>query len=92
MGLLTQIFTSSGSTPGGPPFLLSESNRLGTHGTKPRQQPPSAWQVNFGFEKSNLPYCGEVVKCSILSRIIGRVPRNVNRVLLSQFHVDRCTD
>jgi hypothetical protein len=55
MGLLTLILRPSGPTHDGPLFLLSKSIRCGTHGTKPRQEPPSAWQVSFGFENSNLP-------------------------------------
>jgi hypothetical protein len=30
-----------------PLFLLFKSSRHGTHGTKPHQQSPSAWQVSF---------------------------------------------
>jgi hypothetical protein len=39
----------------GPPILLSESSQSGTHGTKPRQQPLSAWQVSLYPESSNIP-------------------------------------
>jgi hypothetical protein len=38
-----------------PLFLSTESRRFGTHGTKPHQQPPSAWQENFGLDYSDLP-------------------------------------
>jgi hypothetical protein len=76
MGLLAQVFWPSGLTHSGPLFLLSESSWCGTHGTKSHQQPPSAWQVNFGLENSNLPLSGEVVECSVLSKIIGLVPDN----------------
>jgi hypothetical protein len=41
------IFPRSGPTTNGPFFLLSESFRFATHGTEPRQHPPSAWQVNI---------------------------------------------
>jgi hypothetical protein len=38
MDLLVRSLRPSGPTHGGPPlFLLSESSRRGTHGTKPRQ-------------------------------------------------------
>jgi hypothetical protein len=39
----------------GPLFLSAESRRLGTHGTKPHQQLPSACQVSFGLDYSDLP-------------------------------------
>jgi hypothetical protein len=39
----------------GPVFLSAESRRLGTHGTKPRQQPLSAWQASFGLDYADLP-------------------------------------
>jgi hypothetical protein len=77
MDLLTQILRPSWPTHARPPLLLlSESNRYGTHGTKSHQHPLSAWQVRFGLENSNLPPLDEVVECSVLSRIIGRVPNN----------------
>jgi hypothetical protein len=75
----------------GLPFLLFESSQPGTHGTKPHQQHLSAWQVNLGHENPNLPCSREIPECSILSRIIGRVPCDADQVLLSQFDVDRCT-
>jgi hypothetical protein len=74
-----------------PPFLLSESRPSGTHDIKPHQQPSTAWQVNLGLENSNLPCSSEIVECSVLSRIIGRVPCNAGGVLLSQFGMDRST-
>jgi hypothetical protein len=57
VGLLFWISRPSGQTHGGPPVLLFESGRLGTHGTKPHQNsslPPTmkfvtvldeGWQV-----------------------------------------------
>jgi hypothetical protein len=60
MGLLAWILRPSGLTHGSPPILLSESNRSSTHGTTPRQQPTSDWQVSFDLKNSNVPYCGEV--------------------------------
>jgi hypothetical protein len=39
----------------GPLVLSTKSRRLGTYGTKPRQQPPSAWQASFSLDYSNLP-------------------------------------
>jgi hypothetical protein len=50
----------------------------------------SALQVNLGLEIPNLPCSGEIVECSVLPRIIGLVPSNIGRVLLSQFDMDRC--
>jgi hypothetical protein len=44
----------------GPLFLSAESKRHRTHGTRPHQQPPSAWQVGFNPSQSDLPACGEV--------------------------------
>jgi hypothetical protein len=38
-----------------PLFLSAESRRLGTHGIKPHQQPPSAWQASFGLDYVDLP-------------------------------------
>jgi hypothetical protein len=78
MGLLTRIFRLSGLTHGRRPILFSESSQSGTNGTKPHQQPPSAWQVGLGLENLNLSYCGEVAECSVLSKIIDQVPRNTS--------------
>jgi hypothetical protein len=39
----------------GPLFLSSRSKRGGTHGTRPRQQPPSAWQAIFGPNQPGIP-------------------------------------
>jgi hypothetical protein len=82
MGLLAPILSPSGLTHGGPPIpsLLFESSRWGTYGTKPCQQPPSAWQVSFCLKNSKLPSSGEVVESSALSRIIGHVPDRSGRV------------
>jgi hypothetical protein len=56
MGLLARVVRPSGPTHGRPPLFLSvESRRLGTHGTKPHQQPPSASQVSFGLDYPHLP-------------------------------------
>jgi hypothetical protein len=76
MGLPARIFRPSGPTHGRAPIPFFKSNRYNTHGTKPHHQPPSAWQVSLGLENSNLPPPCEVGECSILSRIIGRVPDN----------------
>jgi hypothetical protein len=38
----------------GPLFLFAESKRRGTHGTKPHQQPSSAWQARFNPSQPNL--------------------------------------
>jgi hypothetical protein len=38
-----------------PLFLFAKSMRRGTHGTKPRQQPPSAWQASFNPSQPDLP-------------------------------------
>jgi hypothetical protein len=60
MGLLARALVPSGLTHGRTwypaLFLSAESRRCGTHGTKPRQRPPS---------QPDLPALGEVVKCSI---------------------------
>jgi hypothetical protein len=45
----------------GPLFPSFESRRLGTHGTKPRQQPPSAWQASLGLDYSNLPFLAKLL-------------------------------
>jgi hypothetical protein len=39
----------------GPLFLSVESRRLGTHDTKPHQQPSSASQASFDLDYSDLP-------------------------------------
>jgi hypothetical protein len=39
----------------GPLFLSVGSRRRGTHGTKPRQQPPIAWQASFNPSQLDLP-------------------------------------
>jgi hypothetical protein len=39
----------------GPLLLSVESRRLGTYGTKPRQQPPSVWQKSFSLDYPDLP-------------------------------------
>jgi hypothetical protein len=69
MGLLAQILRPSGPTHGGPMFLLFESSKRDTHVIKPHQQPPSASQVNFGLENSNLSPFGKVAEYSVLSEI-----------------------
>jgi hypothetical protein len=74
------------------PSLLYKSSQSGTHDTKPHQQLPSAWQVNLGLENQNLLCSSEIVECSILSRIIDRVPCNTSRVPFSQLDVDGCTE
>jgi hypothetical protein len=67
MGLLARALRPSGPILGTPPpmFLLAESRRCGTQGTRPCQQPPSAWQVIFNPSQPDLPSCGEVAECSI---------------------------
>jgi hypothetical protein len=60
-----------------PLFLLSESSWHGTHGTKPRQQSPSASQMSLGLENSSLPPSGEIAECSILFEITNQVPDNL---------------
>jgi hypothetical protein len=53
MGLLARVLGLSGLTLGRSPlFLFAKSRRRGAHGTKPHQQPPSAWQASFTF---NIP-------------------------------------
>jgi hypothetical protein len=55
MGLLAHVLRPSGLTHGRPPLSLStESRRRGTHGTKPCQQPSSAWQESFNPDQPNL--------------------------------------
>jgi hypothetical protein len=44
--------------------------------------PRVLWQLNIRLGNPNLPYSGEVIECSVLFRIIGRVPSNTGRVLL----------
>jgi hypothetical protein len=68
----------------GPLYLLSESSQHGTHGTKPHQQPPSAWQVSFGLKNSNPPLPGEVLECFVSSGIIGQVSDSSGQVPPSQ--------
>jgi hypothetical protein len=46
--------------------------------------PPSVSQVNLGLENPNLNCSSEIVECSVLSRIIGRVPCDASRMPLSQ--------
>jgi hypothetical protein len=65
MGLLARALRSSGPTHGSPLFLSVESTRRGTHGTKPHQQPPSAWQASFNPSQLDLPILGEVAEHSI---------------------------
>jgi hypothetical protein len=38
-----------------PLFLSTESRRCSTHGTKPRQQPSSAWQGSFNPDQLDHP-------------------------------------
>jgi hypothetical protein len=45
----------------GPLFLSTEFRRLGTHGTKPRQQLLSAWQVSFSLDYPNLPILAKLL-------------------------------
>jgi hypothetical protein len=71
MGLLARIFRPSGLTHVSPRLLFYESSQSGTHGTKPRQQPPNSWQVIFGLKNSILPPLVEVTECSVSSKIIG---------------------
>jgi hypothetical protein len=55
MGLLARVLRPSGPTHGRPPlFLFVESRILVTHGTKPHQQPPSAWQAGFSLDYPDL--------------------------------------
>jgi hypothetical protein len=49
----------------GPLFLSPESSRCGTHSTRSRQQPPSAWQASFNPSQPVLPVCGEVAECCV---------------------------
>jgi hypothetical protein len=65
MGLLARALRPSGQTHGRPPCSSAESRRRGIHGTKPHQQPSSAWQASFNTSQSDLPALGEVVECSI---------------------------
>jgi hypothetical protein len=63
MGFLARDFRPSGRTYGSPPpFLSVESRRRGTHGIKPRQQPPSVWQVSFNPSQPDLSARGEVAR------------------------------
>jgi hypothetical protein len=74
MGLLARVIRPSGPTHGGPSYsFLSKSRWRGTYGTKPFQQPLSAWQASFDLEESSLPPLGEVAECYVLFEIIGRV-------------------
>jgi hypothetical protein len=66
MGLLARALRLSGLTHGRPLlFLSAESRRCDTHGTRPHQQPPSAWQASFNPSQPGPPACGEVAECSI---------------------------
>jgi hypothetical protein len=56
MSLLDYVLRPSGLTHGRLPlFISAKSRRRGIHGTKPRQWPPSAWQVIFNPDQSVLP-------------------------------------
>jgi hypothetical protein len=66
MALLAHALRPSGPTHGSSPlFLSAKSKRFGTHGTKPHQQPPSAWQVSINPSQPDLPALGEVVESSV---------------------------
>jgi hypothetical protein len=49
----------------GPLLLSAKSRRCGTHGTKSRQQPKSAWQASFNPSQPDLPAFGEVAEYSV---------------------------
>jgi hypothetical protein len=51
-------------------FLSFESRTHGTHGAKPHQQAPSAWQVSFNPSQPDLPAHGKVVEFSVRLRIL----------------------
>jgi hypothetical protein len=55
MGFLTRVLGSSGPTHGRPPCSSLSSPGHSTHGTKPRQQPLSAWQVSYNPDQPDLP-------------------------------------
>jgi hypothetical protein len=76
--VMAQVFWQSGPTHGDPLFVLSKSIWRGTHGTKPHQQPLSAWQRSFGLENSSISPSSEVVECFVLSQTISRVSENSN--------------
>jgi hypothetical protein len=91
MGLLVWIFRSSEPTHGGPPFPSLWVQSVGYPWYQTSSVAPKSLASELRSWKSKSSLLWWNCRVLYLSRIIGRVPKNVVRVLLSQFDANRCT-